>query len=120
MVMSPKKTVKKKKPKPVLPLHDERMLTFLDYLVSNLGYKSRTKALLKIGFTTPNTVYQVIAGLQSFRPVHFSKAIELFGVDANFFFKKDHTKMFYETEPKPVLTELMEIVSRVAVELNKK
>lgn len=108
----------KKPAKPVLPFYDQRMIELLDYVVKERvqGLRSRSQALQAIGFVHTN-FSQLMRGKQSFKPEHFVKAVELFGVDANFFFNTRHTKMFPQGKQKSVIEELNEVVARVKNEL---
>ena len=86
-----------------LELHNARMLKVMEYCVSKHVVNSKRQFLLSIGFDVPGNLNQVLSAKQSFTLKQMRMAIDLYGLDANYFFKKD-AKMLEQPLDKKVQT----------------
>jgi hypothetical protein len=99
-----------------LKLHDERMLSLMDYVIESRHIKIKTEIefLKSIGFTTASNIYKVRAGSKHFTLSHIQEAINKYHVNANYFFVK--TAKFSITEenktPAQILREVAEMIEK--------
>ena len=89
---------------------DTKMLELISHLKRTKGLTQQS-ILEKIDFPAQN-ISQVKTGLQSFKVPHFEKAIEVFNLDANFFFKKD-APMFYAKKELTAKDHLQEALRKI-------
>jgi hypothetical protein len=78
-----------------LPLYTQRMFALMDYAIQKglKGCLSPYDFLLTIGYKSTGNLTNLKNGSQKFRLDHYQKAGEVYGVDMNFFFKKECTEM---------------------------
>jgi hypothetical protein len=98
----------------------QRMLSVMDYLIKTGAEDSQAGFFYNIGFSRNNFV-KIKSGAQGFRVDHYVNACDVYGIDANYFLKQSHTKMFPGSyKPKTALQELWEVATRLEVELKQK
>ena len=109
-----------KEPVSSLPLHSQRMLQVMKYVVGNAinHIDSETAFLKSINYTHANNLKLIKNNVQSFRIVHLQKCCEVYHVDANFFMLFKHTKMFKDGRKTSALAHLKEAVQMVSLELS--
>lgn len=93
------------------------MLEAIEHCARNgINYcHSEEDVLKKIKYNNKSNYYQIKKGQRSFTEQHVQAMCEVFGIDANFFFRKDHLQMRYSKSNKMPIDFLIE-----AVQLMKK
>lgn len=108
------------KTKSTFKLHNQRMIVFMDYCIANKvkGIKSESEFLQRIGYKYVSNETQIRKGVRGFRIEHISQCCIVFGLDANFIINPAHKQMFPKEKSQSPLTQLLQAVSLVTMELS--
>lgn len=96
-------------------ISDEMMLRLMKFCIDNKikGVQTQKDFLLMIDFPSPNNVKYIREGTNSFQKEHIKKACDVFGIDANYFYRQGHQMYFEGKKISPIIMikqalELME------------
>lgn len=105
-----------------LKIYNERMVSVLDFIVSNNinGIDSDAEFLLTINYPNKDNLLKIRKGQQGFTQEHMLAAHIVYGVDMNYIYNKEHKEMFIQD--KRIVSpfhRLLEVVHMIGLEINK-